>query len=119
MGHCHSMVQLHTYQAKKTEDRAELIIGISKTVPKAEAIKKKQLCIFMYKCLHNDDICSQFKEYFKIQNSTANDMKIDLPRIKLEAARKVNYFQGAIIFNKLPEHTRKETDFRGFKTQLH
>ena len=107
----------------KIEDRVQLIIGNNETIPKAEDIKKKQLCIFVHKCLHNDDICCEFKKYFKIRNISANTrcngMKIDIPRIKLEAARKAVYFQGAIIFNELPEHTRKETDFRAFKKQLH
>ena len=108
---------------EKIEDRLQLIIGNNETIPKAEDIKKKQLCIFVHKCLHNDDICCEFKEYFKIGNISTNTrctgMKIDIPRIKLEAARKAVYFHGAIIFNKLPKHSRKETDFRAFKKQLH
>ena len=108
---------------EKIEDRVQLIIGNNDTIPKAKDIKKKQLCIFVRKCLHNDDICCEFKEYFKIRNISANTrcngMKIDIPKIKLEAARKAVYFQGAIIFNELPEHTRKEADFRAFKKQLH
>ena len=108
---------------EKIEDRVQFIIGNNETIPKAEYIKKKQLCIFVHKCLHNDDICCEFKEYFKIRNISANTrwngMKIDIPRIKLEGARKATYLQGAIIFNELPEHTRKEADFRAFKKQLH
>ena len=67
--------------------------------------------------------CIVFKEYFKIRsisaNTRCNGMKIDIPKIKLEAAWKAVYFQGAIIFNELPEHARKETDIRAFKKQLH
>ena len=38
--------------------------------------------------------------------------------MKLEAARKSTYYQGAIVFNELPENTRKETNYRTFKKQL-
>ena len=104
---------------EKIEDRVQLIIGNNETIPKAEDIKKKQLCTFVQKCLYNDDICCEFKQYFKMQNTSANTRcngtKIDVPRIKLETARKATYFQGAIIFSELSEHTRKETDFKVFK----
>ena len=46
---------------EKVEARAQLIICNSETIPKAESIKKKQLCTFVHKCLHNEDICSKFK----------------------------------------------------------
>ena len=104
---------------EKVEDRAQLIIGNSETMPKTESIKKKQLCTFVHKCLHNEDMCSEFKEYYMIRKTTANTRcngtKLEIPKIKLEAARKSTYYQGAIVFNELPENTRKETDFRTFK----
>ena len=107
---------------EKVEDRAQLIIGNSETIPKAESIKRKQLCTFVHKCLHNDDICSELKEYYTIRKTTANTRcngtKLDIPKIKLEAARKSTYYQGAIVFNELPEDTRKETNYRTFKKQL-
>ena len=107
---------------EKVEDRAQLIIGNSETIPKAESIKRKQLCTFVHKCLHNDDICSEFKENYTIRKTTANTRcngtKLDIPKIKLEAARKSTYYQGAIVFNELPENTRKETNYRTFKKQF-
>ena len=66
---------------EKIEDRVQLIIGNNETIPKAEDIEKKQLCTFVHKCLHTDDICCEFKKYFKIRNISANTrcngMKID------------------------------------------
>ena len=63
-----------------------------------------------------------FKEYYTIRKTTANTRcngtKLDIPKIKLEAARKSTYYQGAIVFNELPENTRKETNYRTFKKQL-
>ena len=107
---------------EKFEDRALLIIGNSERLPKTESNKKKQLCTFVHKCLHNEDICREFKEYYMIRKTTANTRcngtKLEIPKIKLEAARKSTYYQGAIVFNELPENTRKETDFRTFKKQL-
>ena len=77
---------------------------------------------YVHKCLHNEDICSEFKEYYTIQKTTANTRcngtKLDIPKIKLEAARKSTYYQGAIVVNELPENTRKETNYRAFKKQL-
>ena len=35
---------------EKVEDRAQLMIGNSERIPKAESIKKKQLCTFVHKC---------------------------------------------------------------------
>ena len=108
---------------EKIDDKIRFIIGNNESIPETEDIRNKQLCIFVHTCLHNDDICCEFKEYFEIRSTSAyttcNGMKIEIPRIKLEAARKATYFQGAIVFNELPEHIRKETDFRDFETQLH
>ena len=50
---------------EKIEDRAQLIIGNSETIPKTESIKKKQLCTFVHKCPQNEDICNEFKEYYE------------------------------------------------------
>ena len=45
-------------------------------------------------------------------NTRRNGTKIEVPKIKLEAASKCTYFQGAIIFDELPTDTRKETNFQ-------
>ena len=36
-------------------------------------------------------------------------MKLRLPKVKTESGRKMFSFQGALIFNKLPEDLRNET----------
>ena len=65
----------------------------------------------MHKCLHKDDIFSKCKEYFKTRktaaNARCNGTKIKIPRTKLEAAGKSTYYQEAIVFNEIPENTRK------------
>ena len=62
-----------------------------------------------------------FKEYFKLRttaNTRGNGTRIEISKIKLEAARKSTYYQGAIVFYGLPENMREESDFRAFKKQL-
>ena len=69
-----------------------------------------------------EDICSEFKEYYMIRETTANTRcngtKLEIPKIKLEATRTLIYYQGTTVFNELPENTRKGTDLRTFKQQL-
>ena len=107
---------------EKIEARAQLIIRNSVTITKAEAIKRKQLCIFAHKCLHNENICSEFKEYFKMRrtnaNTRGNGTRVEISNIKVEAARKSINYQEAIVFNGLSENMRKETNFRAFENQL-
>ena len=110
-------------QIEKIEDRAQLIIGNSETIPKAETTNKKHLCTFVHKCLHSEGVFKEFKDYFKVGRTNANTRhngtNIEIPKIKLETARKSTYYQGATIFNELPTNLREETDFRIFKKVLH
>ena len=68
----------------------------------------------MHKCLHKEDVFSEFKKCCKILktavNTRCNGTKIEIPKIKLEATWKSTYYQGAIVFNGLPKNMRKETD---------
>ena len=48
-------------------------------------------------------------------NTRGNNCKFRLPKIWSEAGRKLSYYQGALIFNSLPENIRKENSFILFK----
>ena len=104
------------------EDRARFIISNGDTVPITENIQKKRLCTFVHKCLYSNDVYSKFKEYYKMKrtnvNTRNNGTKIEIPKIKLEIARKSTYYQGTIVFNELPITTRKENNFQTFKRNL-
>jgi len=77
----------------------------------------------VHKCLHNKNkVCDAFKSYFTIKHSNANtrdnDTMLIIPKIKLEAARASFYYQGAILFNKLPKPIRIDNDLNSFKKNV-
>ena len=104
------------------EDHAQFIIGNGVTIPRSDNIKKKRLCTFVHKCLYSEEICSSFKNYYKMKetnlNTRNNGSKIEIPKIKLETARKSTYYQGSIVFNELPKDLRRENNFKVFKQKL-
>lgn len=107
---------------EKIEDRARLVIGGTLGVPTSDNIIKKRLCVFVHKCLHDRKMCSKFNDYFEVRktiiNTRGNGSKLSIPKVHLEAARKAVYYQGTIVFNKLPKDIRQEKDFKRFKEKL-
>jgi len=101
-------LQLSTTQRRRLcsiERRAKQIIGGTKKVGSIEKLMKKKACKIVKKCL-DDEVCTQFKGYFKINHhsrTTRNSNTLmKLPKVKLEFFRKSFKFQGAKIFNDLP-----------------
>jgi len=77
----------------------------------------------VHKCLHDKKkVCDAFKSYFTIKYSNVNTRRngttLIIPKIKLEAARASFYYQGAILFNKLPKHIRIDNDLSSFKKKV-
>ena len=66
--------------------------------------------------------CEPFNEYFQIMKhgrNTRNDgYSVILPRVKLVAAKKGFFYQGASTFNSLPPSVRKKSTFVSFRTAL-
>ena len=117
---------LNTYGATPTylksrivdiENRAERIIGCP--VPKRECVLVKRICSFVHRCIHKNNVCDVFDDYFKFKstsiNTRNNGKKLIIPKIKLEAARASFRYQGVKLFNSLPTKVRLEGDFNVFK----
>jgi len=102
------------------ESRAEQIIGGS--VPKREEVLKKRICAFVHRCLHKTNTCGIFEDYFKFKNTNINTRNngntLEIPAIKLEAAKASFKFQGIKLFNSLSKSARTELDFVKFKKLL-
>ena len=99
------------------ESRAQRIIGAP--IPKREEILKKKMCLFVHRCINKNNVPNTFEDYFKFKNTTmsarSNGNKLEMPRIKLEAARATFKYQGINLFNSLSKDVRIETDFNRFK----
>jgi hypothetical protein len=99
------------------ESRAERIIGCP--VPTRETVLVKRICTFVHRCIHKNNVCDVFEDYFKFKttyiNTRDNGNKLIIPKIKLEAARASFKFQGVKLFNSLPIKARLENDFNVFK----
>jgi len=104
------------------EDLARFVIGNGYTVQRTELIKKKKLCTFVHKCIHSNDVSSLFKDYYVMRNTNVNTRnngsQLEIPKIKLEIARKSTFYQGTILFNNLPRGIRQENNFLIFKNKL-
>ena len=104
------------------EDHAQKIIGNRCSIPCSEELIRKQICMTVHKCMYDTNMCSHFKNLFNLKynskNTRNNGTKIEVPKIKLEAARASFFYQGAILFNNLPKDLRVESDFSKFKVLL-
>ena len=99
------------------ENRAERIIGCP--VPKRECVLIKRVCSFVHRCIHKNNVCDMFDDYFKFKstsiNTRNNGEKLIIPKIKLEAARASFKYQGVKLLNSLSAKVRLECDFNVFK----
>ena len=94
---------------------ARIIFGTSEQpmtgrMPSVETIQKTKSCILTLRCLKKD-VCQNFLNYFTVIDSkvaTRNQgCSINLPRVRLETAKKGFYFYGGILYNE----TRRKNIF--------
>ena len=82
---------------------------------------KKQTCLLVKKCLTNN-ICENFDSYFTLnlneKKTRNNGILLKLSKIRLEFEKKSVYFQGAFLFNSLPQSIWNFEDFDDFKCAL-
>ena len=97
-------IHLNDTQLKKLgsiERRGQQIIG--KNVPSLRKTAKDRIVKIVNDCL-NGEICSNFDNYFEIQDhniNTRNNRKmLKLPRCKLEFGKRSFYYLGAKFFNE-------------------
>ena len=102
------------------ESRAEILVG--RKLPRRENIIKKRMCAYVHRCLHKNNVCNSFKNYFQIKttqvNTRSNGTMLSIPKVKLNVSRSSFYFQGTVVFNDLPKYIRTEKNFTTFKTKL-
>ena len=86
-----------------------------------ESLIKRQSCQLVFDCLQ-DNVCTPFKGYFtKIEhniNTRNNGCSLKLPKAKLEFGRRSFAFQGALVYNTLPQHLRNLNSRLLFKSNL-
>ena len=107
---------------KSTERRAQRIVGHSAKLPSSESVQKICIASFVHRCVQKD-VCQTFEKYFKLRSTNSiktrnSNIMVELPRVKLEVARKSFYFQGANLYNELPREIRLEKSFTKFKSLL-
>ena len=86
-----------------------------------ESLIKRQSCQLVFDCLQ-DNVCTPFKGYFtKIEdniNTRKNGCSLKLPKAKLEFGGRSFAFQGALVYNTLPQHLRNLNSRLLFKSNL-
>ena len=122
--HCNTITlnlsESFTQKLRNFEDRANRIISnglnnahVDLKVPSIVRVRDYNACLLAFKCINNMTSDS-FKSYLSLnchEKTTRNNGKlIRVPKIRLEAARKSFYFQGASKYNKLPVYIR-DTDY--------
>ena len=109
---------------ERLQDRAETSVfgkACSGKWPSLQSERHRNAALFAYKCIHGltPDV---FKDYFEKVNhgkrTRGDAVNLKLPKTKLEAFRKSIQFQGALLFNKLPNELKVENSLLRFKTKL-
>ena len=100
------------------ERRAKHIMRQNYRSKPIENSMKKQACFLVKECLTNN-VCQNLDSYFTLnlheKNAQNKGILLKLPTIRLGFQRKSFYFQGAFLFNSLPQSTRYFEDYDDFK----
>ncbi|CAB4037008.1 Hypothetical predicted protein [Paramuricea clavata] len=107
---------------QQIQDRAiNIVYGTNVTPNRWCSIRnvRKLHCVQeVFKCL-NGLVPNQFNGIFNKfshqKETRGNNSKLRLPKVKTETGRKMFSFQGALVFNELPEDLRNETSLLRFK----
>ena len=80
----------------------------TKNIYLIENASKKETCATVKKCLSGDfPFFMDYFEYVSHEYSTRNNNKLlRLPKIKLESSKKSFFYNGAKVYNTLPNHMR-------------
>ena len=95
--------------------------GSQNSVPSIVQSLHKRACKTVRQCL-NKEICTNFHDYFSINENSRSTRSmgilLDIPKVRLEFARKSFYFYGAKIYNDLPIKIRQEQNYSKFLNLL-
>ena len=72
--------------------------------PRVNHLRSRQCALEVFKCLNNHKV-----------NTRKNNKSVIIPKVRTEIGRKTFSFQGAKIFNSLPNSLQTEKSFLPFK----
>ena len=89
-----------------------------------EVRRKKHICIFMFKIM-TDLLPEKLKKNFKLVSEVSSrdtrhstGHKLYVPKPRLELTKKSFIYNGAMLWNSLPDHVRYAPGLECFKTLL-
>ena len=126
LGYCgnlfHGISNTTSNRFQQIQDRAANIVYGTNLTPNRwcsiRNVRKLHCAQEVFKCL-NGLVPNQFNGIFNKfshqKETRGNNSKLRLPKVKTESGRKMLLFQGALVFNQLPEDLRNETSLLHFK----
>ena len=111
----------HKQKFEDIQNRAKKIVTGSNSPlnwPSANDIRNRRCIHEVFKCLHNiapAAIHNCFTRLSHSKNTRGNNTNLTLPKVKTECGRKLFSYQGALIFNKLPDDVKMEHSLLLFK----
>ena len=89
-------------------------------VPSITKMCDKKSCITVFKSLNGayPDYIDYFERISHNIGTRNNGLLLRVPRVKIEGTKKAFFYNGTILFNKLPIEVRCENDFMSFYKKL-
>ena len=116
------MTQSKKQRFETFQDRAMRIINGNRKsdvkLPRINHLRNRLCALEVFKCL-NGIVPKAFENYFTRNshkmNTRNNNKSVVVPKVRTEAGRKTFSFQGAKVFNNLPNNLQTETSLLRFK----
>ena len=92
--------------------------------PTIEERRKLHTAVLMFKCIHGlapDYLCDQVNLLSQIatrNTRSAHTLDVMVPEVKKEIFKKSFEYQGAVLWNSLPQYVRQSDDVGTFKKRL-
>ena len=116
------MTQSKKQRFETFQDRAMRIINGNRKsdvkLPRINHLRNRLCALEVFKCL-NGIVPKAFENYFTRNshkmNTRNNNKSVVIPKVRTETGRKTFSFQGAKVFNNLPNNLQTETSLLRFK----
>ena len=111
----------HKRKFEDIQNRAKKIVTGSNSPPNwpsVNDIRNRRCNHEVFKCLHNiapAALHNCFTRLSHFKNTRGNNTNLSLPKVKTECGRKLFLYQGALIFNELPDELKMEHSLLLFK----
>ncbi len=107
----HGMSNTTSNGFQQIQDRtANIVYGTNLTPNRwcsIRNVRKLHCAQEVFKCLNG--LNGIFSKFSHQKETRGNNSKLRLPKVKTESGRKMFSFQGALVFNELPEDLTNET----------